>query len=182
MKLSPAADTTPRKRNNAACSIWFQTKLPLCGRNFAAAFTKRRATKIHNGLSITIYAKRNISKKLSLGIDRDRTMQLDGDTKMMKILSAFLLAIGLATSAMAQSMGSGTGSADGNTGVNTGTSGGNIGTGSATTPNTIDPNATNATTPQTNGMEDRCKDTAGSDTDNNTPSGAMTSDMQNCNK
>ncbi|MER9244822.1 hypothetical protein [Mesorhizobium sp. M0590] len=101
---------------------------------------------------------------------------------MMKILSASLLAIGLATSAMAQSMGSGTGSADGNTGVNTGTSAGNTGTGSATTPNTIDPNATNSTTPQTNGMEDRCKDTAGIDTDNNTPSGAMTSDMQNCNK
>ncbi|MER8682514.1 hypothetical protein [Mesorhizobium sp. M1405] len=103
---------------------------------------------------------------------------------MMKILSASLLAIGLATSAMAQSMGSGTGGTgnDPNTGVNTGTSGGNTGTGSATTPNTIDPNATNATTPQTNGMEDRCKDTAGNDADNNTPSGAMTSDTQNCNK
>ncbi|MER9756095.1 hypothetical protein NKJ46_21990 [Mesorhizobium sp. M0166] len=96
---------------------------------------------------------------------------------MMKILSASILAIGLATSAMAQSMGSGTGGTDGNTGVNTGTSGGNT----ATTPNTIDPNATNAT-PQANGMEDRCKDTAGNDADNNTPSGAMTSDMQNCNK
>lgn len=72
---------------------------------------------------------------------------------------------------------------NGNTGVDTGTAGnsGNNGT-STTTPNQIDPNATNATTPQTNGMGDRCKDTAGNDTDNNTPSGAMTSDMQNCNK
>ncbi|MER9607137.1 hypothetical protein NKI91_00415 [Mesorhizobium sp. M0312] len=182
MKLSPAADTTPRKRKNAACSIWFQTKLPLCGRNFAAAFTIRRATKIHNDCIDQYFCPTEHLEKTLVGIDRDRAMQLDGDTKMMKILSASLLAIGLATSAMAQSMGSGTGSADGNTGVNTGTSGGNTGTGSATTPNTIDPNATNATTPQTNGMEDRCKDTASSDTDNNTPSGAMTSDMQNCNK
>ncbi|MER8955133.1 hypothetical protein NKH98_20770 [Mesorhizobium sp. M0833] len=136
-------------------------------------------------VSITISVERNILEKLSLGIDRDPAMQLDGDTKMMKILSASLLAIGLATSAMAQSTGSGTGGTgmNGNTGVDTGTAGnsGNNGT-STTTPNQIDPNATNATTPQTNGMGDRCKDTAGNDTDNNTPSGAMTSDMQNCNK
>ncbi|MER9240271.1 hypothetical protein [Mesorhizobium sp. M0633] len=172
MKLSPAADTTPRKRNNAACSIWFQAKLPRCGRNFAAEFMKRRTTKIHSDCIDHYFCPTEHLEKTLVGIDRDRAMQLYGDTKMMKILSASLLAIGLATSAMAQSMGSGTGS----------TSGGNTGTGSATTPNTIDPNATNATTPQTNGMEDRCKDTASSDTDNNTPSGAMTSDMQNCNK
>ncbi|MER8385544.1 hypothetical protein NKG60_24435 [Mesorhizobium sp. M1428] len=138
---------------------------------------KRRATKIHSDCIDQYFYPTEHLEKTVVGIDRDRAMQLNGDTKMMKILSASILAIGLATSAMAQSMGSGTGGTDGNTGVNTGTSGGNT----ATTPNTIDPNATNAT-PQANGMEDRCKDTAGNDADNNTPSGAMTSDMQNCNK
>jgi hypothetical protein len=108
-------------------------------------------------------------------------MQPNGDTIMMKILSAALLAIGLATSAMAQSSGSGgadTGNS-GNTGANTGTSGGNN-AGTGTTPNTVDPNATNAT--QSDGMEDRCKDSAAKDTDNNMPSGTVTSDMQHCNK
>ncbi|MER9561489.1 MULTISPECIES: hypothetical protein [unclassified Mesorhizobium] len=132
---------------------------------------------------ITISVKRNIPEKLSFGIDRDTAMHPNGDTIMLKLLSAALLAIGLATSAMAQTAGQETGGTgnDANTGVNTGTSGANTGTGTGTTPNTIDPNATNAT-PQGNGMNDRCKDTAGNDTDNNTPSGAMTSDMQNCNK
>ncbi|ESY74065.1 hypothetical protein X743_08790 [Mesorhizobium sp. LNHC252B00] len=31
-------------------------------------------------------------------------------------------------------------------------------------------------------MNDRCKDTAGNDVDNNTASGTATSNVQNCNK
>ncbi|WP_245430079.1 hypothetical protein [Mesorhizobium sp. WSM3859] len=52
-----------------------------------------------------------------------------------------------------------------------------------TTSGTTDSTTTGSTIQApTNGMEDRCKDVLGNDTDNNTPSGAITSDMQNCNK
>ncbi|MDX8509314.1 hypothetical protein [Mesorhizobium captivum] len=108
---------------------------------------------------------------------------------MKKIFAASVLSVALATSAaMAQSTGaSASGGVSG--GVSGGTSGdmsgGTTGSGTVTgtTPNPTDSTTTSSTTQsQSNGMEDRCKDSGGYDTDNNTPSGAMTSDMQNCNK
>ncbi|MEI9431573.1 hypothetical protein [Mesorhizobium sp. Cs1299R1N3] len=97
-----------------------------------------------------------------------------------KLLSATVLAVALATSAMAQSNGTGSNSGSGSTsGMTNGANGTGTGTGAGVTP--TDPNATNSTKPS-NGMTDRCKDAAGNDIDNNTASGATTSNMQNCNK
>ncbi|AZO12073.1 MULTISPECIES: hypothetical protein [unclassified Mesorhizobium] len=95
---------------------------------------------------------------------------------MIKLVSASILAVGLATSAMAQTSGSGTGTDNNGTGTGTvtGTNGGAV---------TTDPNTTNSTNSTgSNGMNDRCKDAAGNDVDNNTATGNTTSDMQNCNK
>jgi hypothetical protein len=138
---------------------------------------------------------RNILEKLSLGRDRDPAMRPNGELHMMiKILSASVLTIALATSAMAQSSGSrsgtsgtgmsGTGTATGHTGVGSGMPGGNTGAGSGPSGTTIDPNATNSTNSGTapNGMNDRCKDTAGNDADTNAAGGTATSNLQNCNK
>jgi hypothetical protein len=49
---------------------------------------------------------------------------------------------------------------------------------------TVDPGATNSTTNNNkpNGMNDRCKDVSGNDTDTNTASNTANSDMLNCNK
>ncbi|KUM23594.1 hypothetical protein AU467_33420 [Mesorhizobium loti] len=98
---------------------------------------------------------------------------------MKKILAACGLTLALATSAaMAQSTGI-SGGANASGSMSGGTNGGATVTG--TTPSQTDTTTTSSTN-KTNGMEDRCKDSGGYDTDNNTPSGAMTSDMQNCNK
>ncbi|WP_246506053.1 hypothetical protein [Mesorhizobium silamurunense] len=87
--------------------------------------------------------------------------------------------LALATSAaMAQSAGT-SGGANASGSVSGGMNAGETVTG--TTPSQTDTTTTSSTN-KTNGMEDRCKDSGGYDTDNNTPSGAMTSDMQNCNK
>ncbi|RWB79068.1 MAG: hypothetical protein EOQ50_04475 [Mesorhizobium sp.] len=97
---------------------------------------------------------------------------------MIKLLSASVLAIVLAASAMAQTSGSGAGDGTSATTGTTGT-GATTGTGNGT----IDPNATNSTnTTKSNGANDRCKDAAGNDIDNNTATGNTTSNMQNCNK
>ncbi|MER9326831.1 hypothetical protein [Mesorhizobium sp. M0488] len=98
-----------------------------------------------------------------------------------KILSASLITIALATSAMAQSNGSNTNGTS--TGTTAGTAGANGTMGTGTTPSTtpVDPNATSSTM-KSNGMNDRCKDAAGNDVDNNTPTGMTTPNMQNCNK
>ncbi|MDX8465939.1 hypothetical protein RFM26_09625 [Mesorhizobium sp. VK23B] len=104
---------------------------------------------------------------------------------MKKILAASILTVALAApGALAQSMG---GSASGS--VPGGISGSATGSVSGDTTGSVSGGATGTTdttttssTNKSNGMEDRCKDSGGYDTDNNTPSGAMTSDMQNCNK
>ncbi|KAA3452334.1 hypothetical protein C7I87_02870 [Mesorhizobium sp. SARCC-RB16n] len=103
-----------------------------------------------------------------------------------KLLSATVLAAALATSAMAQSNGTGSNGSGSTSGTSSGMNGGNgtgtgTGTGSGGSVTPTDPNATNSTTAP-NGMADRCKDAAGNDIDNNTASGATTSNMQNCNK
>lgn len=98
---------------------------------------------------------------------------------MKKILAACVLTLALATSAaMAQPAGT-SGGANASGSVSGGMNAGETVTG--TTPRQTDATTTSSTN-KTNGMEDRCKDSGGYDTDNNTPSGAMTSDMQNCNK
>ncbi|MBZ9922400.1 hypothetical protein LB579_32570 [Mesorhizobium sp. BR1-1-7] len=107
---------------------------------------------------------------------------------LKKVLAASLLGIALAGSALAQSNGtsaggnaSGSGGANGGATVNGGASVNGAGTGTVNT----DPdstNSTNSTTTGPNGMNDRCKDSAGNDVDNNTASGATTSPTQNCNK
>ena len=80
---------------------------------------------------------------------------------MIKLLSASVLAIVLATSAMAQTSGSGNG--DG-TGATTGTTGTGGATGTGSNNGTVDPNATNSTnSTKSNGANDRCKDAAGND-------------------
>ncbi|SFP37577.1 hypothetical protein SAMN03159463_04116 [Mesorhizobium sp. NFR06] len=96
---------------------------------------------------------------------------------MKKILAACVLTAALATSgAMAQSTGTSGGGMNG-----TGSGPATGATPNPATPSTTDTTTTNSTK-QSGGMEDRCKDSGANDTDNNTPSGAMTSNMQNCNK
>jgi hypothetical protein len=98
---------------------------------------------------------------------------------MKKILSATVLSIALATSAMAQSNGTGSGTNDPGAATGTGTGTMAPGTDDATP---ADPNVTGSTTTGSDGMGDRCKETAGVDADANAASGTATSDMENCPK
>ncbi|RWM89135.1 MAG: hypothetical protein EOR84_25180 [Mesorhizobium sp.] len=93
---------------------------------------------------------------------------------MKKILSATVLSIALATSAMAQNA---TGSGTNDPGARTGTppAAGTTGTDSPTEP--VDPNATGATV-GSDGMADRCKDVT--EADKNTASGTAASDREDC--
>ncbi|MBZ9798933.1 hypothetical protein [Mesorhizobium sp. ES1-4] len=115
--------------------------------------------------------------------------QPKGEPSMItRLLAATVLVIALATSATAQSNGTGSNGSGSTSGTNSGNNGSN-GTGSGTSTNSgsggsatpADPNTTNSTD-SSNGMTDRCKDAAGNDIDNNTATGATTSNMQNCNK
>jgi len=107
-------------------------------------------------------------------------MQLEWRLTMMKkILSATALSIALATSAMAQSNGTGSGTNDPGAATGTGTGTMAPGTDNATP---ADPNVTGSTTTGSDGMGDRCKETAGVDADANAASGTATSDMENCPK
>lgn len=83
-------------------------------------------------------------------------------TMIVKLLSAAVLALTLATSAVAQSNSSGSNSGSGSndgTGATSGNTGGNSGTGSGTSVNPSDPSTTNSTnsTTKSGGMTDRCK-------------------------
>jgi len=133
-------------------------------------------------------ASRILSAGTTLGTLRWKLATNDANQRrlpmMKKILAASVLTLALATSgAMAQSSGTGGGTGSGNVTSGTGgTSGGATGGGTVTTPNPTTDNTTTNSTQQPSGMNDRCKDVAGNDTDNNTASGATTSNMQNCNK